>query len=58
VRRIDTTTGVSETALRLDGPRWPTSVARHADDSVVVAIAELLDVHAPQAVILVIAAPR
>jgi hypothetical protein len=42
VRRIDTTTGVSETALRLDGPRWPTSVARHADDSVVVAIAELL----------------
>jgi sugar lactone lactonase YvrE len=56
VRRIDTTTGVSETALRLDGPRWPTSVARYADDTVVVASAELLDVHAPHAVILVIAA--
>src|SRR5665213_3594525 len=58
VRRIDTTTGASETALRLDGPRWPTSVARHADDSVVVAITEQFDVHTPQAIILVIPAPR
>jgi len=54
VRRIDTTTGVTETVLRLDGPRWPTGVARHADGSVVVAIVDLLDVHKPHAMILAI----
>jgi len=54
VRRIDVVTGVSETVLRLDGPRWPVSLARRDDGSVVVAIAELPDMHTPQATLLVI----
>jgi sugar lactone lactonase YvrE len=58
VRYINGATGTSETALRLDGPRWPTSVARRENGSVVVAVTELLDVHAPRAAVLVIDTPR
>ncbi len=57
VRRIDVVTATSYTVLRLDGPRWPMSVARFKDGSAVVTIAELPNAHAPQATILVIDAP-
>ncbi|MGC8514355.1 MAG: hypothetical protein ACP5P1_15180 [Acidimicrobiales bacterium] len=44
VRRIDVVTGTSETVSRLDGPRWPVSLARRDDGSI--AVTELPDVHA------------
>lgn len=58
VRCIDVATGASQTVLRLDGLRWPMSVARREDGSVVVAVAELPDVYAPRAAIIVIGAPQ
>jgi len=54
VRRIDVGTGASETVLRLDGPRWPVSLAGRDDGSIAVAVAELPDVHAPRGTLLVI----
>ena len=54
VRHIDVVAGVSETVLRLAGPRWPVSLARRDDGSVVVAVAELVDIAAPRGTLLVI----
>jgi sugar lactone lactonase YvrE len=54
VRHIDVRTGASETVLRLDGPRWPVSLAGRDDGSIAVAVAELPDVDAPRGTLLVI----
>jgi len=54
VRHIDVGTGASETVLRLDGQRWPVSLAGRGDGSIAVAVAELPDVHAPRGALLVI----
>lgn len=58
VRCIDVATGVSQTVLRLDGLRWPVSLAGREDGGVVVAVAELPDLYAPRAAILMLDAPR